>query len=104
MKLHSKRKLGTMHHAISHSKNVEQAAARFAEVTARILLKLISLELQNLPVLLAADDRIIENFGKMFAFAKTLFDHSARSGMEHVNGHDLVTLMMNVPIVVGEDS
>ena len=50
------------------------------------------------PIILAADDTLVEKFGTKFEYYSTLFDHTERNGTSYVNGHCFVSTIAKIPL------
>lgn len=75
----------------------------FAEVTAKELFACIPKELEGSPIALVVDDTTVPKAGKKLANVKALSDHSRHDGGQHLNAHDMVTVVMSVLATIGSD-
>ena len=68
----------------------------------RIAISLIPENLSKQSVILSIDDTMIEKFGEHFECRSRLFDHAAHNGSSYLNGHCMVSLMISVPLMIGD--
>ena len=75
---------------------------KFAWVTLRKAIGVISENLKELPVLLLLDDTLQAKYGTKFECYATMFDHAKHQGSSYLKGHCFVALAICVPVAVGE--
>ena len=94
----SKVSLNSYYYLLSYT---ELPLEKFASVTIRKAVALISESHRKLPVLLLLDDTVQAKFGTKFECWSTMFDHASRSGSSYLSGHCFVALTLCVPVTVG---
>ena len=68
----------------------------------RTAVSLIPENLSKQSVILSIDDTMIEKYGEHFEYRSRLFDHAAHNGSSYLNGHCMVSLMISVPLMIGD--
>ena len=68
----------------------------------RIAISLTAENLSEQSVILSIDDTLIEKYGEHFEYRSRLFDHAAHNGSSYLNGHCMVSLMISVPLMIGD--
>ena len=70
--------------------------------TVKIAVSLIPEELKEFAtIFLTTDDTLQSKYGKKFDCCFHLFDHTSKNGTTYLDGHCLVTLVINIPLFFG---
>ena len=72
--------------------------SKFMNVTTRLAMQIIPESLHNESVFLCMDDTMIAKLGRKFEHVSKLFAHAAHNGLNYLNGHCFVSLMLCVPV------
>ena len=73
--------------------------SKFMNITAKIVISLISDFYAGEPVFLLIDDTIVPKSGCKFEGVSKLFDHSYHTGSKFLNGHCFVSLSICIPVL-----
>lgn len=96
----TKKSLNAFYYACSYAK-IDTSG--FMNITARIALSLIPEYLRTHPVFLCIDDTMVAKFGKKFVNVAILFDHAKHNGVNYLNGHCFVSLMLCIPVWLNKE-
>lgn len=90
--------LNAFYYACSYAKADD---TMFMGISAALALKIVPQDLDTQPVSLCIDDTMAEKFGTKFEGVSKLFDHATHNGLNCLNGHCFVSLMLCVPVWKG---